>query len=364
MEREETIGLFCQVGVSDKEYHADLIKVGDGWKVNGRNGRRGGTLKTQEKTKDPVPYAKAKKVYDALVLSKLKDAYTIGASGPAYQDVPNGDLFTGILPQLLNAVDESGLERLLSDPAWIMEEKKDGERRMVSNVGGEWFGINRKGMRVALPMSIAGDLADAGEGTVIDGEIIGDVLYVFDVLSYEGRSVMGLPHGKRYSILEAFLLSLKAHPSISLVQAHQIEVAKRATFDRIRKLAGEGVVFKLVGASYEPGRPNSGGDALKFKFVERATLFVIEQNSTKRSVQIGALDESGSPVPLGNVTILPNFVVPDVGAIVEVQYLYAYPGAAGCIYQPVYLGVRADQDRADCKLSQLKYKPMAEAAAA
>jgi bifunctional non-homologous end joining protein LigD len=47
-------------------------------------------------------------------------------------------------------------------------------------------------------------------------------------------------------------------------------------------------------------------------------------------------------VSVGNVTIPVNFDIPRVGSVVEVRYLYAYPG--GSLYQPVYLGARTDVD--------------------
>lgn len=360
----ETISLyFCEAG-SDKEYHADLVESGEGWVVNFRYGRRGSSLASGTKTKDPVAYDKAKKVYDKIVAEKMGKGYTTGESGAAYQGTPAGAEFTGTLPQLLNPVDESDLESLFRDSGWCMAVKHDGERRMASNVGGEWFGINRKGMRVALPVPVVEGLAGIPEGTQIDGEIIGDRLYVFDLMMVNGMDLRDRPLSDRYARLDGLLASIhaytKADSHIKFVDAPRMESAKRVLFETVKASSGEGVVFKRWDSRYSPGRPNSGGDQLKFKFVEDATLVVEAQNDTKRSVQVAAFDVNGEKVLLGNVTIPPNFEVPEVGAIVSVQYLYAYE--RGCIYQPVYLGRRSDQDLSDCKLSQLKYKPMAEAA--
>lgn len=175
---EERISLYFngQQG-SDKEYHVDLVGVPGGYLVNFRYGRRGSALATGSKTKDPVDYAKAKKVYDKLVAEKMGKGYTPSETGTAYQDTPAGDLFTGILPQLLNPVLETELEILFRSNEWLLQEKKDGERRMASNVGGQWFGINRKGMRVALPLPLVDARVDLPKGTILDGEIIGDVFY-------------------------------------------------------------------------------------------------------------------------------------------------------------------------------------------
>ena len=66
------------------------------------------------------------------------------------------------------------------------------------------------------------------------------------------------------------------------------------------------------------------------------------------------LSDEGDPVDVGNVSVPPNRPVPAPGAVVEVRYLYAYPG--GSLYQPVYLGVRDDVTPAECGARQLKYK--------
>lgn len=357
--QNENISLYFSEGGSDKEYHTDLVETEGGFLVNFRYGRRGSALTSGTKTKDPLPYDKAKKVYDKLVSEKMGKGYTTGESGTAYQDTPKESLFTGVLPQLLNPVDETELERLFKDPAWVMQEKHDGERRMVSNVGGEWFGINRKGLRVALPLPLVDALIDLPSNTILDGEIIGDAYHPFDLLQLAGDDLRRAAYGDRADMLSDVLRATDS-PNVVPVVSLQSEGDKRHTFGVIKSRNGEGVTFKRMSASHTVGRPNSGGDHLKFKFVESATLVVDNPNDNKRSVQVAAFDENGNKVLLGNVTIPPNYEIPNAGDIVEVAYLYAYEG--GCIYQPVYHGKRVDQELSDCKISQLKYKPIKEAA--
>lgn len=360
MQIEET-SLFYSEGRSDKVYHIQLAQDGEGYVVNYQYGRRGTALTCGSKTKEPVPFEKAKSVYEKTVSEKVGKGYTPDASGTAYQNTPKGDLFTGILPQLLNPVDESELEFLFKDSRWCLQEKHDGERRMASNVGGEWFGINRKGMRVALPLPLVDALVDLPNGTILDGEIIGDVFYPFDLLQVGGDDLRPASYEDRLNTLVEILSAVDSPcvvPVVSLVS----EGDKRHTFSLIRSRNGEGVVFKLLHASHTVGRPNSGGDHLKFKFVESGTFFVSAQNDTKRSVQVAAFNENGNRVELGNVTIPPNYAVPDVGAIVEVEYLYAFQNP-GSLFQPVYRGLRTDMEPEDCKTSQLKYKPEVSKAA-
>ena len=87
---------------------------------------------------------------------------------------------------------------------------------------------------------------------------------------------------------------------------------------------------------------------------------VLGINGTKRSIAVGL-----GCVLMGNVTIPPNHVIPAVGRIVEVRYLYC-TGIGGSLYQPFYLGERDDVRVEDCTVErqQVKYKPQEQAAVA
>jgi bifunctional non-homologous end joining protein LigD len=81
----------------------------------------------------------------------------------------------------------------------------------------------------------------------------------------------------------------------------------------------------------------------------------VAEINDKRSVRLSLLDGK-NVVNAGNVTIPPNHKVPEVGATVDVRYLYAFK-ESGCLFQPVYIGERNDIDRESCTVTQLKYKP-------
>jgi len=129
--------------------------------------------------------------------------------------------------------------------------------------------------------------------------------------------------------------------------------AKSRMFDQLRKELAEGVVFKRIRSPYSPGRPNSGGDHLKFKFVETASVIVNGINA-KRSVAI-AVWENGRLVSAGNVTIPPDQILPQIGDIADVRYLYAMP-ESGSLFQPVFLGTRDDITAGECTRDQLKFR--------
>jgi bifunctional non-homologous end joining protein LigD len=78
-------------------------------------------------------------------------------------------------------------------------------------------------------------------------------------------------------------------------------------------------------------------------------------------VQLELHDPStGAWTYVGNVSIPANRVVPEIGELAEVAYLYAFSG--GSLFQPVYLGPRLDLVPEDCSVAQLKFKRESEAA--
>ena len=353
--------LYFSEGRSDKEYHVELVEVVGGHVVNFRFGRRGSALTVGTKTSVPVDLALAQAIYDKLFKEKTAKGYTPDVSGAAYQGSEHADRKTDFLPQLLNPITESEALRLIIDDHWAMQEKMDGERRMAHAEKGTVVGANRKGLVVPLPQAIVDELQiiEAKHGAIrVDGEIIGDLLYAFDLHLIHGKGIDGFPWIERMRMARDILsgcLHIKAVPVAETTDE------KRRLWKRVHEAHDEGVVFKRLNAPVSEGRPNTGGDWLKFKFTESASCCVFGINSDKRSVRIGLLEIRECPikgqamVSVGNVTIPPNHAVPVVGEIVEVEYLYAYPG--GSLYQPVYRGKRSDLDISACTTRQLKFKP-------
>lgn len=347
----EQITLYFKQGSSDKIYQAAIKPEGDGFIVTFAYGRRNSTLATGTKTQVPVPYEEAKSIFDKLVAEKTAKGYTPGADGTPYQDSADKEP-TGILPMLLNPIDEAEAMRLLADTDWTMQEKFDGQRRFIRKMDGVVTGINRNGLAVALPQVLADEVARCPVDLILDGEIIGEVLHPFDVLLIGNDAIHGCRYVDRLLRLMNLLASFQ-HPHITFVETATTPPNKQYLWERIKTGGREGVVFKQGNAPYSVGRPASGGHALKFKFHESAS-FIVSGLNAKRSVSL-SLRRGDSLVPAGNVTIPPNHSVPAPLAVVEVRYLYAFP-ESGHIYQPVYLGEREDISPTTCTVAQLKYK--------
>jgi bifunctional non-homologous end joining protein LigD len=347
----ENTTLYYRQGNSDKIYQAAVSEQDGGYVVNFAFGRRGSTLQTGTKTFTPVPFDQAKKIYDKLVREKTAKGYTPGANGTPYSGTENAQRATGILPQLLNPIDEAQVERLLADPTHWMQQKHDG-KRVIIQVGEKIVGVNRKGLTIALPQSITESAAAIRSPCILDGEAVGDRYFAFDLISVNGVDQRSRQYSKRHEAL--FKLIDEGVGSIEWVETYCREANKRDAFERLVRERAEGVVFKSVDAQYMPGRPASGGPQLKFKFHATVSLIVASVNKGKRSVELALLD-GRKRIAVGNVTIPPNAAVPVAGAIIEARYLYAYKG--GSLYQPVFIGVRDDLDASACTLTQLKFKP-------
>ena len=348
----ESITLYFREGSSDKVYQCSIEPSGDLFVVNIAYGRRGATMQTGTKTSTPVDYETAKGIYDKLVREKTAKGYTPGEDGTPYKQTGNEGRATAILPQLLNPIDEEEVQRLITDPAWCMQEKKDGKRILLQKQGAAIHGINKKGLLVGLPSPIVVEAGKFSTDVIIDGECVGDVLFAFDLLQLGDDSLVNRPYKERLAMLNE-LLDVSLVMKIDAVNTAFAPAQKAILYNRLKKERKEGVVFKRLDARYTPGRPASGGPQLKHKFCATLSAVVAKVNP-QRSVEVRLLNGDGW-VSAGNVTIPPNQQVPMVGAVVEIKYLYAMPGS-GSLYQPVYLGVRTDVESHECVVSQLKFK--------
>lgn len=357
----KTTNLHNTQGGSDKVYNVFLIDNGDGtYDVNATWGRRGNSLTEGQKAHSVSRYA-ANETFDKLVKSKMSGGYKdITASVPAnsgsmsasrlnqtQEEIinevlgvgsiePEDDRDTGLYPMLLNPIDEEGLPIFLASTDWMMQEKLDGKRIMAQVAFGWAQASNRKGQKVAIPDEVFLELKQFDD-CILDGELVGTTYYVFDVLEYAGENLRNKTCEERFWILCEKVIGDNMLDHIELVSTAFTHEDKTQMVADLRHK--EGVVLKRCNSAYVPGRPGKGGDQLKCKFWESCSCLVTKLND-KRSISVSVVDEYGIQVNVGNVTVPPNYELPTPGSIVEVKYLYFYPG--GSLYQPIYLGERDD----------------------
>lgn len=366
-------------GSSDKTYSAAVLDNGDGtFSTPFAYGRRNSTLNHGYKC-ERGSMSSANAAYNKIISEKTGKGYRPSpgvngnvfghlAAAPAPSPKPSAipdpapvveKEMSGVMVQLLNVIDETDLDSYINDARWGAQEKKDGHRRAVILRDGCFFGSNKKGHKVGVPSEVTDALIPGGfTSLTIDGELIGSKLFVFDLLEANGTDYTGKSYFSRFRSLELLFGKLTG-PNLQIVPLAISAFEKASLLERLRREKREGIVFKLLSAKHTPGRPASGGDQMKYPFTASASVVVTGVNGSKRSVSIGVIAGS-TLIPVGNVTIPPNFDVPKKDAVVECRYLYYNEG--GALYQPVYLGERDDVEISECVKSQLKLAPVDKAA--
>lgn len=357
-----SITLYCQEGTANKQYTVTLESVAGKITVTGIGGRIGGTMTTYPKYSGDNVEA-AEKTYRDLIKQKLAKGYKPGedaapvvvpnrATGSIEELTPLPPPPNDFRPMLLNAISEAEAEQYIRGNRWFAQQKADGVRAIV-HVNGDIKTFSRTDKPVVLTVAIQDELRRYFQKPVVlDTESCGEALVIFDVLSFNGRDLRHLSCEERLDNLESAFSAVErpAEQVLFLIQTARTEKQKRAAVQLLKARGAEGVVFKDSRAPYSAGRPNTGGPGLKWKFVASASVIVSGPHGKKRSVEMKLFD--GTPV--GCVTIPPNKSVPETGAIIEVEYLYAY--REGSLVQAVFKGVREDVPPEACTAAQLQYK--------
>ena len=341
----EKTSLYYKNEGSDKEYHITL----DGGNVVVQYGRRGSALTSLVKCENCIP-ANALKVYNQLIKEKMAKGYHPGEEGVEYSAPVNPE-YVGYKPQLLNEIDEDEAWKLINDDEWLMQEKEDGRNIGVILSNGKAIASNKKGQQISIPEKIIRAIEVFNDNLTFCGELVGDVFKVWDLLE-DCTEADKVRYIDRYTTLRVLIARIGSD-SVKLTKTAIGQWDKIALFNEMKEKNAEGVVFKLKSSLYHPGRPNSGGDQLKFKFRATCSVIVGKQNEGKRSVEMFLYGEP-KKINVGSVTIYPNQEIPNEDEVIEVKYLYAYKG--GSLFQPVFLGVRDDVEHYECTISQLKYK--------
>ena len=348
-------------GTSDKEYHLQLVPAPtDGLVlVNFQYGRRGGPLTSGTKTPNPVPLAEGQKVFQRLLKEKTAKGYrlsTDGSSPAPTTPVGAGGSASEMPCELLEEVTEDEARGLIENDSYAMQTKKDGVRRQMRK-DAEIVGINRRGMIVPVEAKLLEELKLIPLKTfLIDGELVGDKLWAFDLLEASGDR-RATPYFTRLDALARVLSQTKRQFASGGALQH-IRIAptwfgtaeKADAFEYLNRDRAEGVVFKLLSAAYRAGK---NGQHKKFKFVKTLTAKVLAvRENGKDSVTLG-LVEDGQWLTVGRTTAVGQGPY-QVGDLVEVRYLYATEGRQ--LFQSVLLGRRDDITEAECTVSQLVFK--------
>lgn len=363
------VKLFFQEGNSDKVYYARIVPAGASvYDVVVQWGRRGSTL-SQGKKAVKVSLEKAQATLDRLVKEKTNKGYEAMTAQvkPAEVAPPVGEgsasksgsvrKKVGRVAQLLNAIEAHEVERLLSDDAVLAQQKLDGNRVLCHVEDGEVLPTNRAGQKTNVPAQVLAGLIHLPKGTVVDGEVVGQVYWLFDVLEFAGRDVTGLSCVERFTLLTDELEPGLSEP-VRVLESALTTKQKRSLYERLQHSGAEGIVFKRKDAPYTGGRPSSGGTQLKCKFVSSADVVLVENagNAYRMQVFDGGKAFDVGRVFSGTTNESRAFIDAALGRgerlVAEVRYLYATNDSQ--LFQPIFVRVRSDKPEKDCVRAQLK----------
>ena len=369
------ISLRNQQSGSDKTYNCEVIQAANSslYLVNFSYGRTGSTLKAGTKTASPISHEKALSIFQKLVASKERKGYVSADDSVSGGGVVASAVKIGFLPQLLNAISISisDIGSVVSRFGTVaLQEKFDGERRMAALVGDKLMFANRSGREVCLSDEIAADTKklmlslrsalgfSSSDTLIFDGEDMGKSFIIFDIIRSRAGKFTDETFRERADWL-GVLSSLVQGASSIQVSVPLIADSSRDVnnFIQLHTLKNrEGIVLKNPKSAYSSGRPASGGDALKLKFWDSATVLVSSIHQHKRSIRVSVNNDlgAGEVLDVGAVSIPVNKAIPFVGQLVEVRYLYYFSG--GSLFQPTYLGLRTDLGMESACISQLKVK--------
>ncbi len=333
---------------SDKVYIPAIVpNPAGGFDVIFQNGPRGGTLTKPKAKVSGVDEASARAAYEKLVKEKIKGGYnpTDGEQTAVSAMHERDGKRAGIPVQLLTFIDESQVVPLI-ERGMVLQRKHDGERRLLVIQGDDVAGVNRQGEYVPLPPRIV----DAGKALVtdaiLDAEIIGDTMFVFDAQRIDGVDLTTQGFMARFVALKKLLKRAPAEALTLVPVFHAAEAI--AEVERLREIGAEGLVLRAPQAVYQDGKLKHG--PVKFKFWKSCSAFVLRQND-QHSVGVGVYRD-GQPVDIGNVTLPPSMHQPALGTILEIRYL----NFQRSLYQPTLLGVRSDLRHDDLTYDQLVHK--------
>lgn len=264
-----------------------------------------------------------------------------------------------ILPQLANNCEsDSALERMFTDPKWWAEQKLDGKRVLIVAGNGEVSGLNRKGETISLPgnLTVAFERFSATNGRwVVDGEYIGDTLWLFDMpIALETVLPTDPYHVRRTALEGIYEVAWADNPHVHLVPCYRTEDEKRDLHAWCKSNHAEGIMLKDRNGIYHEGKRSR--DIQKVKFTETVDCVILETwREGKRSIRVG-LYENGTMIDVGAITMTEeNLAHPKcvVGQVIEARYLYVAKDRR--LYQPRFLKFRDDKTADECSIGQLKF---------
>jgi bifunctional non-homologous end joining protein LigD len=218
------------------------------------------------------------------------------------------------LPDFIDPMKATAVDKAFSDPDWLFEVKLDGYR-VETVVNGRkvrmWTRNKQDAGRYFPDLAAALPTWIRAETAIVDGEVVAlddegnpsfkllqaragplrgrpeqaapIAYYVFDLLYHDGRSLLNVPLEQRKRLLRSVL---RDHPVVRY--GSHIEADGEAFLDVVKQRQLEGMVAKLRSSVYEPGRRSRYW--LKIKVRREQEVVVVGYEPGQRAAkELGAL---------------------------------------------------------------------------
>lgn len=257
-------------------------------------------------------------------------------------------MMTTIDSQKPTEVNKLQLEELLNDDDYVMSQKHDGHRVIISTAPVSAY--SKHGERRDIPRRLARAMETVDRHYVFDGELIGSSYLVFDLIEIPQGDIRTRSWEVRQTLLEAIAPALPA--PVRRVLQFDSPLDKREIFDKCVKSGVEGVIFAKRHAIYRGGKKNR--NLLKYKFIKQVDCVVTDKGlDGKDNLELSVYDEDGTLVEVGRVSALqgdgPKVQINDV---VTINCLYATKDLR--VFHPNTPRIRTDKPATDCTIDQLQ----------
>lgn len=257
-------------------------------------------------------------------------------------------------PMLAEEVDADQLPRYIADDGWWAQQKVDGHRVLIHVQGGKVKVLGRSGQisqhGARFTQPAYADITRLPD-CVIDGELVGDVLWLFDLPYHVAEGIdTESPYHKRQDALERTFHEWNPGDRYRLVPTARTPVEKGELALTLLKTRAEGVMLKDVTGAYQPGgRVRS---VLKAKYVKEVDVFVTKIGEKGHDSYTLAVFRNGKEVEVGKCSAIgkATCVKDDV---ITVRFLYLAENDR--LYQPRMIRKRDDKAKAECDWAQLAH---------
>ena len=255
-----------------------------------------------------------------------------------------------IKAELLTEVSEREALRYVNDDNYGVEEKHNGERKIVYRTASGISTTNREGEpsgRFLPPHVVNALLAMPLPTYIIDIEWENGTVNVLDVLDLGGLNFASQPYNKRKDA--AKMVFEGRNPLVKVVDTVLGKSAKAAFVLAKKAEKAEGVCFKKLDAPYRGGRADQH---LKLKFWKSLDCVVMGPgHDGHNSVRVGVFTKQGQLKDICGVSLNGKVAV-KIGDVLEIDYLYGTKTLD--VVQPNLVRVRDDKKPQACTVDQIQ----------